>query len=106
MPVFEYQCRECRKRFSLLVGVVAEPSAQVCPSCGSADIGKLISRFSRVRSEDDVIESLADPSKIGDPENPRDMADWMKRMGREMGEDLGDDFDEMLAGDEGETELE
>jgi putative FmdB family regulatory protein len=93
MPLFDYRCVDCKKRFSLLV---AEPHAQVCPACGSANIGKLVSRFARLRSEDDIIDALADPSKMGDLEDPKQLQSWMKRMGKEMGEDLGDDFEGMM----------
>lgn len=96
MPLFDYRCTDCRKRFTLLVGVVAERQDEKCPHCGGANVSKLISRFARLRSEDDIIDSLADPSKVGDPDDPKDLHRWMKRMGKEMGEDLGDDFDEML----------
>jgi putative FmdB family regulatory protein len=96
MPIFEYRCTSCRRRFSLLVGVVAGSSALQCPSCGGVELQKLISRFAVPRSEDDLLDDLADPSKIGDIEDPREMARWMKRMGKEMGEELGDDFDELV----------
>jgi putative FmdB family regulatory protein len=96
MPIFEYRCAGCRRKFSLLVGVVAGGSEARCPACGSEQIQKLISRFAVARSEDDLMDDLADPSKIGDMEDPRQMVQWMKRMGKEMGEDLGDDFDELV----------
>ena len=96
MPLFDYRCTDCKKRFSLLLGVVAEQPEEKCPSCGSANVKRLISRFARLRSEDDLIDALADPSKMGDLEDPKELHGWMKRMGKEMGEDLGDDFDEML----------
>src|SRR5438270_11556122 len=96
MPLFEYRCEECRRRFTLLVGMTAQTVEQACPRCGGARIRKLISRFAVARSEDDLLESVADPSALGDPEDPRAMGDWMRRMSREVGEDLGDDFDEMV----------
>jgi putative FmdB family regulatory protein len=96
MPLFEYRCEDCRRRFTLLVGMTAQAVEQACPRCGGAKIRKLISRFAVARSEDDLLESVADPNALGDPEDPRAMADWMRRIGREMGEDLGDDFDEMV----------
>jgi putative FmdB family regulatory protein len=96
MPLFDFRCSDCRKKFTLLVGVVAERQDEKCPACGSANVNKLVSRFARLRSEDDLIDDLADPSKMGDLENPKELHSWMKRMGKEMGEDLGDDFDEML----------
>ena len=104
MPVFEYRCTGCGRGFTLLIGVVAASPEEKCPSCGASDVRRQISRFARLRSEDDVIESLADPTKMGDLEDPRQLHDWMKRMGSEMGEDLGDDFDEIL--EECETESE
>lgn len=110
MPVFDYRCTRCGNRFTLLLGVVAEPQQERCPACESADISRLISRFARLRSEDEIIDAIADPSGVGDLEDPRGLADWMKRMGREMGEDLGGDVDEMLEeienADEADTALD
>jgi putative FmdB family regulatory protein len=96
MPLYEYRCEDCSRRFTLLVGVTAQAVDQQCPRCGGARLRKLISRFAVARSEDDLLDSMADPSTLGDPEDPRAMADWMRRMGREMGEDMGDDFDELV----------
>lgn len=96
MPIFEYRCADCRRRFSVLVGVVAGAADTKCPRCGSGSVSKLISRFAVARSEDDLIDDIADPDKLGDLEDPRAMAKWMKQVGREMGEDLGDDFDELV----------
>ena len=96
MPLFEFRCEDCQRRFTLLVGMVAEPKEQACPRCGGARLRKLVSRFARLRSEDDVLDSMSDPTALGDPEDPRAMADWMRRVSREMGEDLGDDFDELV----------
>lgn len=96
MPLFEYRCEECKRKFTLLVGMVADGPKQECPRCGSAQIRKLISRFTIARTEDDILDDMADPSSLGDPEDPKAMADWMRRVSREMGEDLGDDFDELV----------
>lgn len=96
MPLFEYRCEDCRRRFTLLVGMTAEGARQECPRCHGARLQKLVSRFSVARTEDDILDNIADPSSLGDPEDPRAMADWMRRVGREMGEDLGDDFDSLV----------
>jgi putative FmdB family regulatory protein len=96
MPLFEYRCEECRRRFTLLVGMTAQQVAQQCPKCGSVQIRKLVSRFAVARAEDDILDDIADPSSLGDPEDPRAMADWMRKVGREMGEDLGDDFEQLV----------
>ena len=96
MPVYEFRCDDCRRRFSVLVGVVAGNAEPKCPRCGSGRLSKLVSRFAVARSEDDMLDDMADPSRIGDMDDPREMARWMKQMGREMGEDMGEDFDEMV----------
>lgn len=96
MPLFEYRCDDCKRRFTLLVGMTAQAVDQACPRCRGTRIRKLISRFAVARSEEDILDSVADPGTMGDPEDPRAMADWMRRVSREMGEDLGDDFDELV----------
>lgn len=70
----------------------------VCKECGGAKLTKLISRVSFLRSDEDRMERLADPSRLGDIDenDPRSMARWMKRMGKELGEDVGEDFDQMV----------
>jgi hypothetical protein len=51
-----------------------------------------------------MLEDLADPSKIGDMEDPRDLARWAKKMGSALGDEAGEDFgavvDEMMAAEE------
>ena len=44
MPIFEYRCQDCQRRFTALVGVVAGNPAAACPRCGSADIRKICLR--------------------------------------------------------------
>jgi len=53
MPLYEYRCEKCRRRFSMLVGVTAEKTPLCCPNCGSRRATKLISRIAPiVRGED------------------------------------------------------
>lgn len=44
------------------------------------------------------MDAMADTNMLGDLDenDPRSMARWMKRMSREMGEDLGDEFHEVV----------
>lgn len=105
MPIYEYRCLGCEKVFSFLVGVVADSGKPVCPRCGGKKLSKLISRIARVRSQDALLEDLADPGRMGDLEDPKAMAQWAKKMGKalgdETGEGLGDDFEQMLENPEG-----
>jgi hypothetical protein len=50
------------------------------------------------RSEDDHFESMADPSRWGDvdQDDPRSLARFMRKMGRELGEELPPEYDEVV----------
>ncbi len=98
MPIYEYRCEDCRRRVSLLVRSISNPGTPTCPRCGGHRLERLMSRFARVKSEDDRLDSLADPSKFGelDENDPKSVARWAKKMGKEMGEDLGEDFDQAM----------
>ena len=54
MPLFEYRCNKCERRFSLLVGVTAEKAELRCPRCGSKNATKLISRIAPITREEDL----------------------------------------------------
>lgn len=98
MPIYEYRCRRCGRRATILVRSFGEAATPSCPSCGSADLRKLVSRFAVMKSEDSRLEAMADPANFGDvdEQDPRSVARWARRMGKEMGEDLGPEFDEMV----------
>lgn len=42
MPIFEYVCRDCQRRFETLV-LPGEREAPACPDCGGRDAQKLVS---------------------------------------------------------------
>jgi len=100
MPIYEYLCLNCKRPFSFLVGVIANSEEPRCTRCGGKKLRKLISRVARVRSKTSSLDDLADPSKLGDMDDPKAMARWAQEMGRSMadetGEELPEDFDEMM----------
>ncbi len=108
MPIYEYHCAGCRHRVSLLVLAPSTAPSPRCPKCGSEALTRLMSRFATVKSEEDRLESLADPSKLGDldEDDPKSVARFMKKMGQELGEDLGEDFDEAVGEAVEETSAE
>ena len=100
MPVFEFRCADCGKKFQTLVGVVAVSDDEKCPHCGSSNTSKLVSRFARYRSEDDRIDEIADRvERMGEPESPSEMREVMREMGKAMDEDVSDDMEEMFESD-------
>jgi putative FmdB family regulatory protein len=62
MPIFEYACLTCNtgKRFSALVGVVADAPAPTCPVCQSEQLRKTVSRFNNpyAASDTERVEDL------------------------------------------------
>jgi putative FmdB family regulatory protein len=99
MPIYEYRCRKCGKRFSVLTLRVSERVTAECPKCGGRAADRLMSRFAMPKSEEARLDSLADPSSLGDLDenDPKSVGRWMRKMGKEMGDDLGgEDIDEMM----------
>ena len=100
MPIYEYVCRDCRRRVSLFWRSFSQvdEGAAVCTHCGSRHLTRLVSRVAVLRSEESRLDDLADPSSLGDLDesDPRSIARWMRKMSDEMGEDLGDELDEVV----------
>jgi len=96
MPIYEYRCNACGRSFAFLYGVSRDSRDPACPTCQGKNLSRLISRVARVRSEDAMLEDLADPTKIGDFEDPRHLARWAKNMGSALGEEAGEDFDAVV----------
>ena len=111
MPIYEYECGDCRRRVSLFVLRPSVAPPPTCPRCQGTSLTRLMSRFATVKSEDARLDALADSSSFGDLDenDPGSVARFMKRMGKEFGDDLGEDFESAVdeamaeAGDEGET---
>lgn len=100
MPLYEFRCNRCRKYVSVRLSYAEYDTAKpVCVHCQSTDLNRLISRVRVVRSEESRIESLADPSNFSgvDENDPRSIGRFMRRMGNEMGEDLGPEFGEVVS---------
>ncbi len=98
MPIYEYECRDCRRVVSLLVLRPSSAAAPACPRCGGVALVRVLSRFATPKSEEARLEALTDASSLGDLDenDPASVARFMKHMGREMGDELGDDFDEAV----------
>jgi putative FmdB family regulatory protein len=98
MPAYSYICNQCGQRFRIQISYAAYDTATIlCPACQSADVQRRVSRVRFARSEGSLLESFDDPvSLAGIEEDPQAMAHMIRRMGDEMGEDLGPEFDEVV----------
>ena len=77
-----------------------------CQHCGSGDMRRLISKVSVHRSWGSSLDWVPDSGypDNADQEDPRQMAEWMRRMRKEMGEEVTPEFEQMV--DELESEAE
>ena len=99
MPLYEYRCTSCKKRVTILTLRASEEVDAVCDHCGARTLERLMSRFAMGRSDEARMDTLADPSHLSglDENDPSSVARWMKKMSREMGDEVGGggDIDEM-----------
>jgi putative FmdB family regulatory protein len=99
MPIYEYRCAPCRRRVQVLTLRASETPDPVCDRCGNRKLERLMSRFAVARSEESRLDALGDPAQLSglDENDPRSVARWMRRMGREAGEDMaGPEFEQMV----------
>lgn len=90
MPVIEFRCEGCGKRFSALIQRLDEAR---CSVCGSSRVTRLVSRFGRARSEDDRLIELADRFEtFGEPDSPQAVREALRDAGKAMDDDLSDEL--------------
>jgi putative FmdB family regulatory protein len=100
MPIYEYNCLDCRKRVSVFFRTFSEASDEAarCPRCNGANLRRLVSKVAVLRSEESRMDSLADDSMLGgiESEDPRALAGMMRKMSDEMGEPLDPEMHEVV----------
>jgi putative FmdB family regulatory protein len=100
VPIYEYRCENCGRKFSALIGMTAQADDTRCPHCQSERTNKLVSRFARYRTEDARIDAMADHLEtMGEPDSPSEMREVMRELGKAMDDDASDDLEEMFEAD-------
>jgi putative FmdB family regulatory protein len=98
MPIYDYACLDCRKRFDVFLSYKeygVKPVA--CPHCGSANARRRVPRVRVLKSDEQRLETMSDPSKLGMlDDDPVALGRMMRQMGSEIGEDLPPEFDEVV----------
>jgi putative FmdB family regulatory protein len=68
MPIFEYECRSCHRRFEAIVQGRQRP---VCPACGKRDLDKQLSAFAVTSGRSDGFDAGGGGcGTCGDPRGP------------------------------------
>ena len=100
MPIYEYQCPDCRRRVSIFFRSISQATdADVrCPHCDGERLQRLVSRVATPKSEDSRLDDLADPSLMAglEQEDPRALASFMRRMSDEMGEPMDAELQDVV----------
>jgi putative FmdB family regulatory protein len=103
MPIYEYRCQTCQRRFSVFWRTFSatDHDKVICKRCGSHKVTRLVSRVRVLRSEESRMENLSDPNSWGDLDenDPKSMGRFMRKMMKEIGDeadDLGPEFEEVV----------
>ncbi|MBN2677990.1 MAG: hypothetical protein JXR32_07985 [Anaerolineaceae bacterium] len=98
MPVYEYICKNCHKRFEIQISYSEYGSEKIiCRHCGSDQVQRKINRFRLKRSDVNRLAEMPDPSHMdGIEEDPQSLGRMIRRMSQESGEDLGPEFNEVV----------
>jgi len=99
MPMYDFICVECHKRFEVFMSYQEYGTRAVkCSHCGSEHVRRRLTRVRIARSEESRLESMTDDLSNfeGLEEDPRAMAQVMRKMGQELGEELPAEFDEVV----------
>jgi len=99
MPVYEYRCQNCRRLVRLTFTFSEYGKVEpVCTYCESNDLTRRIGRVTMAKSEDSRMDGMMDDSALAglDEDDPRSLGKFMRKMSNEMGEDMGDEFNEVV----------
>ncbi len=99
MPTYDYICLDCRKRFDVFLSYKDYGVLPVtCSHCNSANVRRRVPRVRVLKSDEQRLSALGDPSALGalDENDPVALAHMMRKMGSEMGEDLPHEFNEVV----------
>jgi len=99
MPTYDFICNTCQNRFDLFLTYSEYGVKAVhCTHCNSKDVRRRMTKVRIARSEETRFESMADEFTgiEGMDGDPKALGQLMKKMGREVGEDLPAEFDEVV----------
>lgn len=101
MPMYDFRCDDCGKKSALFYKTYTAyfEAVPACPHCNSKNIRRWISkvnisqsferRFGNAETDDKALDDLADA-------DPKVMGRYLRQMSDETGEDLGEEFNDVV----------
>ena len=98
MPIYEYECKACGKVSSVLILKAKEEEEVRCAHCQGDRIVRVMSRFALHKTEEQRLNEFNTRSPRDDSfyKDDRNVGLWAKKRARELGADLGPQFDETV----------
>ena len=99
MPTYDFICNNCQQRFDVFL-TYAEYGVKTvqCIHCLSEDVRRRMTRVRIAKSGESRMESAADDfaGLEGIENDPKALGRMMRKMGKEMGEELPSEFNDVV----------
>ena len=99
MPTYDFICNNCDQRFDIFLTFAEYGKKTVtCAHCGSKNVRRRMTKVRIAKSEERRMDSMADDFSgfEGLENDPQAMGRMMRKVGKEMGEELPPEFDEVV----------
>ncbi len=99
MPTYDFICNNCNERFDVFLTFAEYGKKKVsCTHCKSKNVRRRMTKVRIAKSEESRMESMADDFSgfEGLEDDPKAMGRMMRKMGKEMGEELPSEFNEVV----------
>ncbi len=99
MPTYDFICNDCHQHFDVFLTFAEYGKKTVkCTLCGSKNVRRRMTKVRIAKSEESRMEAMADDFSgfEGLEDDPRAMGRMMRKLGKEMGEELPPEFDEVV----------
>ena len=99
MPTYDFICNNCEKRFEVFMAFSEYGKKAVhCAHCESENVRRRMTKVRIAKSDESRMESMANdfPGLEGMEDDPKALGQMMRKMGGEMGEELPEEFNEVV----------
>ena len=99
MPTYDFICNTCEKKFDIFQTFSEYGKVPVrCAHCGSDKVRRRMTKVRIAKSEGSRMTSVSDSvsNLDGLDEDPKALGQMMRKMGKEMGEELPPEFNEVV----------